>query len=313
MKRYLLGLIYFATTAFCVAQNLVPNSDFEQYGGCPTNLSQIDSALFWTSPSVQGTPDYFNQCSGVVNVPNATWGYQQAHSGVAYCGISTWIIYPVYHNYREYVEVPLTTQLTANTCYNFEMYVNPANKCQYTTDDISVYFSDTVIAGLTNWFPLPFTPQINNTTGNITDTLGWTLISGLYLAHGGENYLIIGSFKDDSVLNVSFIDSSAQYEFVYFYLDDVSLVVSPCTGFDEQNERDNVAIYPSLFSDKLFIKVNQSAVYDFVLYDILSKKVLQKEFENSNSLTTEQLSKGMYIYEVRNKNRVVRKGKVLKE
>ena len=39
----------------------------------------------------------------------------------------------------------------------------------------------------------------------------------------------------------------------------------------------------------------------------------QKEFINSISINTEQLAKGIYLYEVRNKNGVIKKGKVVKD
>ena len=124
-----------------IGQNLVPNGDFEQYWHCPSLISQIDSTKYWTNPT-KATPDYFNQCAPphLVSVPNNFAGFQQSHSGGAIAGI--YLFAANITNYREYIEVPLDSFLTANVCYHFDMYVNLANNfSKYTTGDIGVYFS----------------------------------------------------------------------------------------------------------------------------------------------------------------------------
>jgi hypothetical protein len=40
---------------------------------------------------------------------------------------------------------------------------------------------------------------------------------------------------------------------------------------------------------------------------------MQNNFVSSVSLNMEQLARGIYIYELRNKNEVIRKGKIVKE
>jgi len=210
------------------AQNLVPNGDFEQFSGCPSASSQIDSALFWINPSTNmansGSPDYYHQCvtNNTVGVPQNWVGYQTAHSGVAYAGEYLYITSP--SNAREYLEAPLTTPLIAGASYQFEMYVSLGDQCQFTTDDIGVYFSDTLITGINNFAPLPFTSQVNNATGNFLDTLGWVQVSGLYQATGGECHIVIGNFKDDAATTVSSYNPAASFDFIYVLIDDVSLV-----------------------------------------------------------------------------------------
>ncbi len=65
--------------------------------------------------------------------------------------------------------------------------------------------------------------------------------------------------------------------------------------------------------NNLNIKINNNEQSEIILYDILSRKLLQQKFTNFISLTTGQLAKGMYLYEVRNKNGVIKKGKVIKD
>lgn len=297
------------TCRICDAQNLVPNGGFEQYSGCPTYLSQLDSVSFWMNPSY-ATPDYYNGCSigSYVCVPNNWTTFQPAHSGVAYTGILLYTNAAL--NWRENIEIQLTSPLIANSCYHFEMYINVGNICRYATDDFGVYFSiDSV------FFPidqaLPLIPQIVNINGNyITDTLNWTLISSNYYATGGEKYLTIGNFKDDAATNKIVIDSNGA-AISYLLIDDVTL--SQCTGIEEQKENVEIKLYPNPFNDNITIKIKSHELSEIILYDITSRKILQQQFTNSVSLSTEQLAKGLYLYEVRNKDGSCKKGKVVKE
>ena len=72
-------------------------------------------------------------------------------------------------------------------------------------------------------------------------------------------------------------------------------------------------IFPNPFSDNLNITTNDEELLEVNLYDILSRSVLQQKFTSSISLNTFQLAKGIYIYEVRNKNGVIKAGKVVKQ
>ncbi|CAN5373004.1 hypothetical protein BH11BAC1_BH11BAC1_09380 [soil metagenome] len=311
MKQTLFFSLLVLTCNISVGQNLVPNGDFESYSGCPTNLTQIDSALFWTNPSTVGTPDYFNQCAvGVTNVPNAIWGYQQAHSGVAYCGIALWDSLP--YLLRERIQTPLTTTLVAGECYHFEMFVNLANLVKYSTDDIAVYFSDTLISGVGNWyFPQIYFPQINN-SGTPFDSLNWTLAAGDYTAAGGENYLIIANFKFDSATSVVVVNNSSFLTFSYVYIDDVSL--THCvTGINELNNNNFAVVYPNPVSTVLTIETNTNELNEFILYDIASRELLRHSFTKSISVDMEQLAKGIYIYEVTNKKGLCKQEKIVKD
>jgi len=273
--------------------------------------SQLYLALPWINPSTfgYGSPDYFNQCadtSSSVNVPNTAIGFQLAHSGDGYSGIYL----GNNSNIREFVEIPLNSTLVANACYHFEMYVNLANACKYTTDDIAVYFSDTAVTGIAS-FSLPFTPQIDNITGNTFDSLGWTLVNGNYTATGGENYLIIGNFKNDANTTTTLLYPGTLYNYIYCYIDDVSL--TPCvTGINTQTLNEQINVYPNPAIDKLNIIVMNNELSEIILYDIASRKLLHLEFTNAVSLNTEQLAKGLYVYEVRSRSGLCKKGKVVK-
>ena len=216
-----LSLFLFETI---LGQNLVPNGNFENYSSCPAGIGQISKATPWFSTSVfgpAGSPDYFHECSiGDSDVPNTFNGYQQPHSGSGFAGI-------VLHHegivFREYISIQLGSPLTANTCYQFEMYCNLADSATNTTDAIGVYFSNSAVTGMTNSNPLPFVPQITNTQGNFFDTANWTRVSGDYQAVGGEQYIIIGNFSSDSLTTTVLSDSNVTSSSAYVFIDDVSL------------------------------------------------------------------------------------------
>jgi hypothetical protein len=152
----------FITCGVCEAQNLVPNGDFEQYSNCPVGFGQIDSLLYWFNPCIppyggsgtlSGSSDYFNACNDTagVNVPYSSFGFQLAHSNNGFAGLALFFIN--ISNFREYIEVPLTSPLIANNCYYFEMYVSLANNSGYTADTIGAYFSDTIVSNLHSHLP----------------------------------------------------------------------------------------------------------------------------------------------------------------
>jgi len=86
------------------------------------------------------------------------------------------------------------------------------------------------------------------------------------------------------------------------------------TGIDETTiYEDDLNVFPNPFSDRINITSNNKDVSEFILYDIASRKILTQSFVNSTSINTEQLVKGIYLYEVHNKNGVIEKGKVVKQ
>ena len=82
---------------------------------------------------------------------------------------------------------------------------------------------------------------------------------------------------------------------------------------NEINQNISETIFPNPFSDNLNVTVNENEQSQIILYDILSRKLLQQTFTNSTTLNTEQLANGIYIYELRTMNGVIKKGKIIKQ
>lgn len=314
MRKLYFLFFFFLLSKSGSTQNLIPNSDFESFTSCPT-FAGFDSLEYWFNPCIppygsgsgySGSPDYFNSCaSGTFGVPYNFAGYQSSRSGNGYIGLSP---YSSSITFREYIEAPLTTTLNANQCYHFEMYVTRSDNYLLTTDTLEVYFSDTAITNLHTSDPLPFTPQLSMTSGFITDSVNWTILSGDYVAMGGESYILIGNFNDNLHTN-TFPPMGIGH--VYLLVDDVSL--TPCTGIDDENSTRGLKIYPNPFTDNLTVETNNNLKSQIIIYNILSQKTKEQTFKNSCKINTEQFGKGVYLFEIKDQNGLLKNGKIIKK
>ena len=218
------------------AQNLVPNGSFEVLSSCPTNEGQLIKAVPWYSPTYYSSfpmSDVFNTCApsflGGVGVPFNKGGYQYPRTGNCYTGE---LVFADYAKGREYISVKLDSLLNAGKhyCVNFytsisnysDFIAQPNGGSSYAIDVMGVFLSDTAV-NLNTEYIIPVVPQIENPTGNfLSDTLNWMLISGIYTAHGGEQYITIGNFYADDSTNYIQITNSNSH-LAYYYIDDVSV------------------------------------------------------------------------------------------
>jgi len=222
----ILVLLFLFCTLHSTAQNLVPNSDFENFSACPSAAAQLTNCLFWSAPNL-ATPDYLNICGTSIysSIPSSYWGYQYPHSGDGYVGIIT---YFNGSNFREFLQIGLISPLDSGICYEFEVYVSAGEGSKFCTYDLGAYFSDTLIWGINNSSPIPFTPQIENYNVNSFDTINWTLFSGNYTALGGEEYLIIGNYKTDINTAIVNLNNGGRND-AYYFIDDVSVTACNLT------------------------------------------------------------------------------------
>jgi gliding motility-associated-like protein len=92
---------------------------------------------------------------------------------------------------------------------------------------MGAYLSNTVI-NLNTHYAIPVIPQIENPKGHfLSDTLNWMLVSGSFIASGGEQYITIGNFYVNDSTNYIQISNSKSH-LTYYYIDDVS--VYPCNA-----------------------------------------------------------------------------------
>ena len=297
----------------CKGQNLVPNWSFEDTVSCPTGGGAVNLAVGWSS--FAHTPDYCNSCNtSFVSVPSNQWGYQYPKTGNAYIGLICYL--SIVPDEREYVGIQLTQSLLIGERYYVSFYAAMAYNMQsqrfgIATNKLGIKMS-TVSYSANIHAPTDNISQVYSNSV-ITDTLNWTKISGSFIADSAYQYIVIGNFFNDSLTTKISFDTNAWY--ADYYIDDIRMSTdsSFVNSINEINKFYFVKVYPNPFTDRIEIVNENNELTEVILYDLTSRNILQKKFSNSVSINTEQLAKGIYMYEVRNKNGVKRNGKVVKE
>ncbi len=203
------------------AQNFVPNPSFETHTGCPTSPGVFSIVGNWfLPPSHSGSPDYHHVCgNSTFGVPVNIFGSQLARTGQGYIGFVT-------HfgsgNFREYLQVQLTSPLTAGTSYTATAYLTLSDGSGWATDGFGFYFSNTIVSGSGSSTPLPLIPQVSNPVGNyINSWVNWLPVTGSFVATAGMQYMTIGNFKNDASTGVQV--QASGWGWNYTYADDFSV------------------------------------------------------------------------------------------
>ncbi len=201
------------------AQNLVLNNSFECYSNCPVNFGEVENAFHWSAPTT-GTTDFFSCNAFYLGTPQNFFGNQEPQDGEAYAGFYAFGGGDSC-NYREYVQGKLMIPLVAGECYSVSFYVSLADKSSYATQELGMYFSDTMVK-VNHSCALPFAPQVKSPSNDwLDETDGWTEISGTFTATGAEKYFIIGNFSSiDNGLDMS-PPALLGDELACYFLDDI--------------------------------------------------------------------------------------------
>jgi hypothetical protein len=221
--------LFFLISQGQVIGNYVTNGSFEDLkpgAVYPSSFSSPPPLVGWSSIDS-------NQCGTLVanavfgNVPlKSPCDYQWPRTGKGFVMNSIFI--QGYPNNRAYWRNRLRAQLTAGAGYCIKYYVNVRNCATYGIDTYGAFFGDNNLDTITQPYAakIYLTSQINNPSGNfITDTLGWTALTGSFTATGNEKYLVIGDFKSDANTTYTPIVQPPQ-SFVWcdINIEDVSLI-----------------------------------------------------------------------------------------
>ncbi|MEO6884528.1 MAG: gliding motility-associated C-terminal domain-containing protein [Bacteroidia bacterium] len=305
MKKLLL-LFYsiFSLAFFTQAQtNLVPNPSFEIHDTSPDNGGQVSYAFPWFAPTI-GSPDYFNACASTLtglNVPSNAIGYQYARTGLAYCGFGL----NVSDGYREYIEAPLLSSLIANKTYCVQFYVSLADNEEYAVSKIGAYFSNGAIVNNTIDTNLLYEPQVQNQNGAfLSNQQNWMLVSGDFVAQGGENYITIGDFNGSPSTDTLRTENGGTLIGVYYYIDDVS--VYACGD-------SSIFSIPNVFTpngdgkNDVFLIQDLPENSELIIYNRWGNIVYQS-LNYQNDWKANGVSAGTYYYILKLPNKEIKKG-----
>jgi OmpA-OmpF porin, OOP family len=302
MKKFLLT-VFLLSSILGSGQNLVMNSSLENYITCP-GFGQFSSTYInnWSKPSI-GSTDYYNtNCTGIQPVN------QVPHSGNAYFGI---IAFNYSGEYREYATGQLSAPLIAGVPYIVTFYASLNDGYIQAVNELGAYLSVTPPGPFGNALHIAVTPQVENTSGVLGSDTSWMFVSGSFIASGGEQYITIGNFHDDASTTVTQVGSVGSYG-AYYFIDDVSVKSQEPNGIGELNNSP-AYIYPNPVANTLNIEVKKSARVQITLYDVLMRRVMEETFSRKISLETAMLEQGAYVYILKQDNKIIKQGRIIKQ
>lgn len=221
MKVYLLHTVLFIVLiGYCnrsSAQNHVPNWSFELIDSCPpghtVGYNNWVVQNWQRPPGSITTPDLFSTCyNGTtpiapyqdVSVPLNFMGFANPKTGNNYMGALL-----RYGTFREYIQVQLNSPLVAGQKYLCGFNVQRADSSEFQIDKVGMHISDIAEWQTTNQAMSNLTPQIENTTGIMYDSLNWLNVEDIFIASGGEQYITIGNFYTNANTLVDSIEIGA--------------------------------------------------------------------------------------------------------
>ena len=285
----------------------MPNPSFEDTLLCPQFTDEVYASEFWSSYG--NSPDYFNSCNTTgLNVPNASFGFQNAVDGSAFIGF---IPYNLINDtsYREYVGTQLIEPLEVGqeyyvsfhtVCSNLETYRFAINKIGVLFSTIQ--FSSSESVGLRNYSQV-FSQDV------INDTTNWTLVSGTFVADSAYQYLVVGNFFSNS--NTDTLDVGQFNARAYYYLDQVCVrrIDGDClmtTSSQSTNSYENhIRIYPNPTNDFVTVDSPDGLIQGVDLMDIYGQ--LKFRLNPSEVIDLRSIESGIYYLVIKTDSNTVTK------
>lgn len=154
-----------------------------------------------------------------------------------------------------------------------------------------------------NYFNIYCTDTTLNNICNLNNSIINSLISP---AEPQDSVLFTILVTQDSLINETMVINNVN--FVYGECSDTILnIQSPFA-----NEM-SIILFPNPISNELTIQTTGNEPKEIILRDISARVILRQKFTRSISLNVQQLSNGLYLYDVRDKNGLLKKGKLVKD
>ena len=293
------------------AQNWVPNPGFEETDSCTFGLG-LGELHHWHSAF--GTPDHLQSCQpyGTVNgLPLNLFTYQQPFEANSCAGIFTFDG-NTGTEYREWIMAALLEPLVVGHTYYCSFWANaafggtsqtPQNWLAsdhlgmlFTTYDRQWIWGDPYPTALNQAHILH--PQI------LSDTAGWTLVSGNFVADSAYTYLMIGNFYSNALTDTTYLAAGVPLwgRYSYVLLDAVcaSPIPDGCELSQDVEESGEARpfVYPNPASDALVI--GNAKGRDALMLNMLGQQVWRGRMNNDRfPVDVESWARGAYVLQVR--------------
>ena len=127
-----------------------------------------------------------------------------------------------------------------------------------------------------------------------------------------DSTTIIGCRPQSLWLKFVFISDSIPDNFDGWAIDNILFYEVIYAGIADA-KNDNIKIIPNPFSNQLtFSLADNNELTTVYLFNCLGELVLQQTFTNSTTINTVQMQGGIYFYELKNNNGILKTGKVIK-
>ncbi len=212
------------------AQNIVPNSGFENYSDLPAGYGEWFKCEDWSNvngyPAFMypyASPDYLhNSGTGGTDLPACTFATLDPHEGDAIMGFITFLDYEA--NFREYLSAAFTSPMIAGNTYQISFWLSNGNSPMdgFGSDHIGMRFSTGPLTQIDHE-PIGGIPQIE-IPGIVFDN-DWVYYEYTYIADDNYDHLTIGNFYNDA--------STSTGDFyapgiggAYYFIDEVSVIAN---------------------------------------------------------------------------------------
>ena len=186
-------------------------------------------------------PDYFEAGNIMpdIGIPSNIYGYQDAHSGSHYAGITAFSYDPKI--FRTYIYSELDEPLEKGKMYCVKYYVSLADNSKFAVANLGVLFTKRGIdpEDLEVKENVFAEAQVkNNMQKVLKNTRAWEVVCNVYTSIGKEKYIVLGNFDQDNATVHEKLAPPAglkgpQIQMAYYYVDDVSVV--PIDNYSQCN------------------------------------------------------------------------------
>lgn len=253
MKKLVMMIAIMLTYGTGNAQNLVQNPSFEETEKIDNRWSGTFMKFnrkikYWDSPT-QGSPDILH-----VNFldkmfpkrPNVDLSKHSPRTGDVMIGIKAYGCASKTLHCKEYLQIKLLEPLEKGVQYSFEFWISPINS-SIKVNSFGIAVSPTRlqeynVSSLLDIEAIGVSDKIID-----NDEVEWQRISGVFEAEEAAEYLLIGNFYSDDLIEAKVEENGIDY--AYYLIDDVSLK----------------PLYPKKKEDKY--ETGQTIVLDNILFD----------------------------------------------
>lgn len=294
------------------AQNLIPNSSFEEYNyECWMAFDGTLNVWGWAQPDCAEMGGYFNTCftPGSTNnlVPGNFAGYTAPSEGDAYISVLTYNELASNGMPEQYLTVALWESLEAGEIYCIQMKMSLCDSSSYRTRDFHCFLSlDTPSVCGSNGEDLAINSLVTLNT-DLVDTAGWTLVEASFVANGGESVLTFGDFNRDANIDTTFIADQATPQYAGYYIDEVYLGACDI-GEAERNEPSAApSIYPNPARTDIRVDLGTWSEHATIeVHDIRGKLLLAESVTGPiHFLNVVSLPDGIYFLHLKQPNKLL--------